>query len=82
LLERFSGTLLNQSRGETRRLAIWSACGSRHGFGLGIAILVVVGMRLLGRPLPLIETDRAALLLVIALAAIKVAVAAVVPLTA
>jgi hypothetical protein len=25
---------LNQSRGETRGLAIWQACGSRRGFGL------------------------------------------------
>lgn len=27
---------LNQCRGETRRLALWLACGSRRGSGLGI----------------------------------------------
>ena len=35
---------------------------------------------LLGRPLPMVETDRAALLAVVTLAAIKVAIAALVPL--
>jgi hypothetical protein len=43
-------TLLNQREGESRRLASWSACGARRGFGLArgsVAIgLAVPGARL------------------------------------
>jgi hypothetical protein len=58
----------------------WLSFQGVTGSLLGIVILGIVGMRLLGRPLPMVETDRAALLAVVALAAIKVAIAAVVPL--
>ena len=47
---------------------------------LGIVILGIVGMRFVGRPLPMIDTDRAALIAVVALAAVKLVIAAVAPL--
>ena len=58
----------------------WLSFQGIAGTLLGIVILGIVGMRLVGRPLPLIETDRAALIAVVAFAAVKVAIAAVVPL--
>jgi hypothetical protein len=58
----------------------WLSFQGISGSLLGIVILGIVGMRLIGRPLPMIDTDRAALVAVIAIAAVKVAVAAAVPL--
>ena len=60
----------------------WLGTQGVVGSALGLGLLFVVGARLLGRPLPLIGTDRAALVVVVAVAAIKVAVSAVVPLGA
>jgi hypothetical protein len=58
----------------------WLSFQGIAGSLVGIVILGIVGMRLIGRPLPMIDTDRAALIAVVALAAVKVAIAAVVPL--
>jgi hypothetical protein len=60
----------------------WLSFQGIAGSLLGIIILGIVAMRVLGRPLSFLETDWAALVAVIALAAIKVAIAAMVPLNA
>ena len=69
-----------QGVGKVAAAGQWLSVQGIAGSLLGIVILGIVGMRLFGRPLPLIETDRAALVAVVALAAIKVAIAAIVPL--
>ena len=71
-----------QGVGKIAAAGQWVSFQGVAGSLLGIVILGIVGMRLLGRPLPMVETDRAALLAVVALAAIKVAIAAIVPLKA
>jgi hypothetical protein len=74
--------ICTQGIGKVAAAGQWLSFQGIAGSLLGVAVLGVVGMRLLGRPLPLIETDRAALFAVLALAALKIAVAAVVPLKA
>lgn len=72
--------MCTQGVGKVATSGQWLSVQGITGTLLGIVILGIVGMRLVGRPLPLIETDRAALIAVVALAAVKVAIAAVVPL--
>jgi hypothetical protein len=71
-----------QGVGKVAAAGQWLSVQGIAGSLLGIVILGLVTMRLLGRPLPLVESDRAALVVVIALATVKVAIAALVPLKA
>ena len=72
--------MCTQGVGKVASSGQWLSVQGILGTLLGIVILGIVGMRLIGRPLPMIDSDRAALLVVVALSAFKVAVAAVVPL--
>src|ERR671937_2365774 len=74
--------LCSQAVGRVPAAGQWLSIQGIGGSLLGIVILGVVAMRLLGRPLPLVESDRAALIVVIALAGVKVTFAALVPLKA
>ena len=74
--------ICTQGIGKVAAAGQWLSFQGIAGSLLGLAVLGIVGMRLLGRPLPLIETDRAALVAVLALAAVKIAVANMVPLKA
>ena len=69
-----------QGVGKVATSGQWLSLAGIAGTLLGIVILGIVGIRLVGRPLPLIETNRAALIAVAALAVVKVAIAAVVRL--
>ena len=72
--------MCTQGVGRVAASGQWLSVQGIAGSLLGIVILGIVGMRLIGRPLPMIDTDRAALIAVVALAAVKVVIAAVVPL--
>ena len=72
--------MCTQGVGKVATSGQWLSVQGIAGSLLGIVILGIVGMRLVGRPLPMIDTDRAALIAVVALAAAKVVIAAVVPL--
>ena len=72
--------MCTQGVGKVATSGQWLSFQGIAGSLVGIVILGIVGMRLIGRPLPMIDTDRAALIAVVALAAVKVAIAAVVPL--
>ena len=54
----------------------WVSLPGVAGVLLGVGILGIVGARLLGKPLPLVESDVAAIIAVVGLAAAKVGVAA------
>ena len=60
----------------------WLSFQGIAGSLLGVFVLGIVAMRFIGRPLPFVDTDWAAVLAVVILAAIKVAIAAAVPLRA
>ena len=72
--------MCTQGVGKVATSGQWLSVQGIAGTLLGIVILGIVGMRLVGRPLPMIDTDRAALIAVVALAAVKVVIAAAVPL--
>jgi len=69
-----------QGIGRVAATGQWLSVQGIAGSVLGLVILGIVGMRLLGRPLSVIDSDRAAIVAIVALAAVKVAIAAVVPL--
>jgi hypothetical protein len=54
----------------------WASLPGVAGAVLGVAILGVVGARLLGRPMPFVESDTAAIAALLEIAAVKVGVAA------
>lgn len=54
----------------------WLGFSGIAGSLLGVAILAIVGARLIGRPLPYVSTDRAAIAAVIAGGLLKVIIAA------
>jgi hypothetical protein len=54
----------------------WLSVPGVAGSLLGVAALAVVAARLLGRPLPFIGSDRAAVAAVLAIVVVKVAIAA------
>ena len=74
--------ICSQGIGKVAASGQWLSFQGIAGSLLGIVILAIVFMRLVGRELPLIETDRTALIAVVALAVLKLAIAAVVPLKA
>jgi hypothetical protein len=64
--------------GKVAAASAWLDPAGIAGSVLGAVALSVVGARLLGKPLPLVgvRSDRAAVVLVVAIAAVKVGVAA------
>jgi hypothetical protein len=68
--------------GKIAELGQWASSTGVAGSTLGVAVLAIVGARISGRPLPGIVDDRAAIVAVAGVAAIKVAIAAIFPLGA